>query len=405
MSLFFTFNISFTLGQSTEYNLEEGDRFEFRVIHLEENMELDIPIDFGDLKEGFTMTIEITNIAFTGGLGYVIDWELVSGSAGWGSDDLTNTFAPSGTGYIWSNPQTKAPVKLAAISGTTFLLAIPTPTSNYIKNLNIQKLYENGSDYIATSERGYYLVYEYNSNGFLTSYRWIEDTWDIDDTDEEDTLLWVSVSRDIETRQMVVLIGIIVVVVIVVIVIVVLLLTGYIGGKKVRKSRAKKRVADMSNVPDLIRKFIFTQFQEIEKNIQGVKSRDVEKYIEEVLRKKISLFYNALTSLDVEIKTKYDREQIFSLVYDESQALRNDLTNLLARREEEESLLLERERARRKIEEQRRLTTEAFGEELVDIELVEKTEAMVSLDAEIDNLLKTYEDWEYSGEAKKGKKD
>jgi len=146
---------------------------------------------------------------------------------------------------------------------------------------------------------------------------------------------------------------------------------------------------NIPNLQNLIRKFIYTQFHDIKKTLSGISTNQVDLIIHDRLKENISLFYDAMKSLGYDF-TPIKKEILFNMMFSESEAIRNDLYNLLIK---EETL--------RKLEEQRRKTAVAFGEEITNIDLIEKADKLKSIDDEINELLKGYEDWEHSGEGKK----
>ncbi len=169
---------------------------------------------------------------------------------------------------------------------------------------------------------------------------------------------------------------------------------------KERKEKEAEELNSIPNLQNLVRKFIYTQFRDIEKSLSGIYSTQVDSFFHNTLKNKIPLFYKAMESLGHAL-TSYQESFIFDMIFSESEPIREDLFKLLKTGEEEDKIRKEREEARRQIEEQRQITVEAFGEEITDIKLVEKVEELKTTGEEIDDLLKVYEDWEYGGKWKK----
>lgn len=170
--------------------------------------------------------------------------------------------------------------------------------------------------------------------------------------------------------------------------------------QKTIQLREKDQLQTIPNLQNLLSKFIYVQFREMGKQLSEINSAQVDSFIRNALKKKSYLFYEAMDALGHRF-SPYQQNILLEMIYAESEPIRRDLQELLSRREEEARMRKEREDAMRKLEEQRRKTAAAFGEEITTIETVEKVEPMKPLKEEIDKLLKGYETAEKTGKEKK----
>ncbi|MFX1499547.1 MAG: right-handed parallel beta-helix repeat-containing protein [Promethearchaeota archaeon] len=152
--------------------------------------------------------------------------------------------------------------------------------------------------------------------------------------------------------------------------------------EEIKKEDEEKELESIPNLERFIEQFIYKQFKNMEKRLPKIPPSQVDDFFKRSLKKRISLFYSALDSLGHKLSL-YQESLLFDKCYDKSAPIRQDLVKLL-----------EKQETRLKLEEQRRKTAEAFGEEITSEELIEKMDKLKSVDEEIDELLGTYEKWE-----------
>lgn len=152
--------------------------------------------------------------------------------------------------------------------------------------------------------------------------------------------------------------------------------------KEIRKEEEEEELNLIPHLERFIKQFIYQQFRNIEKRLPKIPPSQVDDFFKKSLKKRISLFYSALDSLGYKLSL-YQEALLFDKCYDTSASIRQDLFELLEKQETE-----------RKLEEQRRVTADAFGEEITSADLMEKMEKLITIDEKINDLLKTYEKWE-----------
>ncbi len=151
------------------------------------------------------------------------------------------------------------------------------------------------------------------------------------------------------------------------------------------ETKREEEEEQLNSIPHLERfskQFIYQQFRNVEKRLPKIPPSQVDEFFKNSLKKRISLFYNALDSLGYKLSL-YQEGLLFDKCYDDSVSIRKDLAELL-----------EKQEAERKLEEQRRKTAEAFGEEITSTDLMEKMEKLKPIDEKINDLLQSYERWE-----------
>ncbi len=118
------------------------------------------------------------------------------------------------------------------------------------------------------------------------------------------------------------------------------------------------------------------------------------------LKEGFHLFLDGMDALGHDFN-KFQQSLLLEMIFKESASISKEMRNILAKREKEEQLRKERKEAEHKLEEQKRKTLAAFGEEITSSDLVQKVEKLKPLEDEIDNLLKHYKNWEKNKVGKK----
>ncbi len=155
----------------------------------------------------------------------------------------------------------------------------------------------------------------------------------------------------------------------------------------------KEQVNAIPNVLNLVRKFVINQFKDIEKILPNIKSDQADAFVRSQIQEKIPLFFDAMNALGYPF-TEFQQKYLFEIISKESEPIRVDLVKLLRAKEEAERIEKEREELQRKLEEQKKKTIAAFGEEIVNVEVVDKVEQLKPVSESIDDLLKKYKEWE-----------
>ncbi len=165
---------------------------------------------------------------------------------------------------------------------------------------------------------------------------------------------------------------------------------------------AHKKLLEIPNLQDLVRKFVYNQLREVEVSLPSVSAVQIDKFIDEFLKGKNALLITALGSLGYQF-SDLQQKILGEIAYEESQPFRKDLRALIVQRDEREKHDREKKEAQKKIDDQKRTTKEAFGEEITRPEDVQKVEKLRDLTDEIDDLLKSYASWEGKGKSEKKK--
>ncbi len=161
-----------------------------------------------------------------------------------------------------------------------------------------------------------------------------------------------------------------------------------------RANFVKKELRQIPNFLNYLRKFLFNFLKDRDKrkdqpNIQDIK---VDEYVREIIEKNSNKFLVAMETLGFKGLAE-KKTLIEDVMFDESKDFRLDLKSSIKRE-------IELKKKEEQLKVQKQKTKEAFGEEIIDPNLVEIIDSLKTIDEKIDELLKSYENWDGQGEKK-----
>ncbi len=170
--------------------------------------------------------------------------------------------------------------------------------------------------------------------------------------------------------------------------------------EKERREKEKNNYNEIPNLKSLIKNYVYSQMVDLRNDFKNIQIENLDNKVKSHLNSKTNKFAKYLKTEGYPF-TQYQIELLEDDCFKVSEPIRKELRILIQDYVEKERIRREREEAKKQIREQKEMTKELFGKEIIKKEDIEKLEKYKTIDEEIDDLLKSYEDWEYTEKGKK----